>query len=405
MTAHALERLAERLPEIAPAVALRQIRGQIESGTARLICETICGETVWGVPFPSGDIFAVVAQDGQVKTALTPGMVVTTPTGPLELPRRAPLSPGLHRIPAADYHADKLAPAPSLSSTLARLLLNRSPRHAWWASPRLNPDWQPEDKAVFDVGRAAHRAVLGAGADYAVIPADYRAANGAASTKEAKAFIAEARDMGLTPVKAEVADQVEVMASAVRGRLAAMGIRLAPERSELGAVAQIDGCWCRALFDNVPERGRVVYDIKTTTDASPEAVVAAIRRYGYDVQAAHYLDVMEAATGERRRMRFVFVEKEPPHEVFVGDMHDAPGEDGDWMETARSKAREARRIWRECSEAGEWPGFPARIGSIRAPIWHAQDWADRETGRPVIEKPSADALRAAREFQAPEGVK
>lgn len=41
------------------------------------------------------------------------------------------------RLPSAEYHADP-APEPSLSATLAKLLISRSPRHAWMASPRLN---------------------------------------------------------------------------------------------------------------------------------------------------------------------------------------------------------------------------------------------------------------------------
>lgn len=311
---------------------------------------------------------------------------------------------GLHQIPADEYHRDP-APEPSLSSTLARLLLNRSPLHAWHASPRLNPDWQPVEKAVFDVGRAAHRALLGAGADYAVIPADYLAANGAASTKLAKDFIAEAREAGLTPIKADVAEQVETMAAAVRGRLAAMGIRFDPARSELAALAQIDGTWCRAMFDSAPERGGVIYDLKTTVDASPDAAIRTVETYGLDVQAAHYLDVFEAVTGERRRMRFVLVEKEPPHEVAVVELHDDPESEADWMADARSKVREARRIWRECLDAGQWPGYPARVAILGARSFYRARWADREVGRPVTDKPSAEALRAAREFQAPEGVR
>jgi hypothetical protein len=61
---------------------------------------------------------------------------------------------GLHRFAPEEYHRDP-APAPSLSSTLARVLLNQSPLHAWTASPRLNPMWEPKDSATFDIGRAA----------------------------------------------------------------------------------------------------------------------------------------------------------------------------------------------------------------------------------------------------------
>jgi len=309
---------------------------------------------------------------------------------------------GVHQIDAEAYHADP-APAPSLSSSIARVLLNQSPRHAWHASPRLNPDWQPTERKTFDIGRAAHRLVLGAGSDFDVIPHDLLASNGAASTKEAKAFIEDCRARGLTPLKEAEADAVQVMASAVADRLDAMRIKLDPARSELAAIAQVDGVWCRAMIDNAPADPRLpLYDFKTTTDASPDAIRRAVEAYGYDVQAAHYLATWHAATGERRRFRFVFVEKEPPHEVAVVELHDSPDDDADWMATARSMATEARRIWGECLAADEWPGYPAQVQVLGASGWRQQRWADREIGQPVIpKKPSADALRAAREAMAP----
>ncbi|MBW4971899.1 hypothetical protein KZY98_15680, partial [Croceibacter atlanticus] len=66
-----------------------------------------------------------------------------------------PLSPGTYDLPAEVYHADQMCAVPTLSSSLARLMLARSPRHAWHASPRLNPDHQSDDRKTFDIGRAA----------------------------------------------------------------------------------------------------------------------------------------------------------------------------------------------------------------------------------------------------------
>ena len=314
------------------------------------------------------------------------------------------LPQGVHRIAADAYHADP-APVPSLSSSIARIILNQSPRHAWHESPRLNPDWKPTDRKTFDIGRAAHRLVLGAGSDFDVIPPEMLASNGAASTKEARAFIEDCRARGVTPIKESEADAVQLMANAVADRLAAMRIKLDPARSELVALAQVDGVWCRAMVDNAPIDPRLpLYDFKTTTDASPDAIRRAVETYGYDVQAAHYQDTWFAATGERRRFRFVFVEKEPPHEVGVIELHDAADDPADWMGTARSMAREARRIGGECLAADEWPGYPAQVQILGASGWRQQRWADREIGQPVTSKPSAAALRAAAQFQAPEGM-
>lgn len=308
--------------------------------------------------------------------------------------------PGLHRIDAETYHSDP-APRPSLSSSLGRKLLDQSPLHAWTASRRLNPDWQPDDRKTFDIGRAAHREVLGAGGDFAEIPPGMLASNGAASTKEAKEFIAECRAAGVTPIKGEDAEQVRTMAAKLRPRLRDAGVTLDPDRSELAALAEIDGVCVRALIDNAPEQSPWLIDFKTTTDASPAACIRAVTAYGYDFQAAHYLDAWEAATGERRRMLFVFQEKEPPFEVGLVELHDAPDDEADWMLDARHKAAEARRIWGECLATGVWPGYPARIALVGAPSWHRAKWADRPVLAPIPQSTIARSMA----WQSPEGMK
>lgn len=310
------------------------------------------------------------------------------------------LAPGVHaHIPETDYHADALTDRPALSSTIAKLML-RSPLHAWTAHPRLNPAWEPTERKTFDIGRAAHRAVLGRGGDYVAIPAAMLASNGAASTKAAKEWIEESRAAGLTPLKAEEVDQIGAISDAVTVRIAAMGIRLDPARSEVTAIGAVEGVMCRARFDNLPEKGGVIYDLKTCEDASADAVIRAVERYGYDVQAAHYTATLEAATGQRRRMRFIFVEKAAPYEVAVVELHDDPGADSDWMIAARSKAAEARRLWAECLLTGEWPGYPLAVQIIGARGWDQARWEQKMADR--ADKPSAEAIRAAYQAQAPE---
>ena len=61
----------------------------------------------------------------------------------------------------ADYHADVGSPVPSLSSSIANVLISRSPLHAWMAHPRLNPDWRPEPwNKRLDFGTFAHKLLL-----------------------------------------------------------------------------------------------------------------------------------------------------------------------------------------------------------------------------------------------------
>ena len=310
------------------------------------------------------------------------------------------LPEGIHQISADAYHGDP-APAPSLSSTIARVLLNQSPRHAWTQSPRLNPNWQPVEKKTLDIGRAAHRLVLGAGSDFEIYPADILASNGAASTKEAKAFAEDCRARDVTPLKAEDADAIFAMAQAVQARLDAMRITLDPARSEIAALAEIDGVWCRAMVDNAPDAplgrfGKYLLDLKTTTDANPEAIEKTILNYGYHIQAAHYLDVWKAATGEDRFFLFVFVEKVDPFEVCL--VRIMPG----GLVIGQKQAREARRIWGECLATNDWPGYPSGIVEVDLPEWYQARFLEREFSAATTPKPTAEALRRASEFQAPQ---
>lgn len=398
MTAHALERLAERAPGIAPSAALAQIEAAIARGKAYGVAQSVSGERIYEARLSTGQIvFPMVVNDGAaVKTVLAEGMTLTTPTGVITLERRG-LPVGIHQIDSDEYHADPCS-KPSLSSTVAKILLAQSPLHAWTASPRLNPDWEPKDSKTFDIGRAAHRAVLGAGNDFVAIPDDLLGANGAASTKAAKEFIADAREGGLTPLKSAEVMQIEAMRAKIADKLVSLQIDLDPAHSEVVALAKIDGVHCRAMVDNAPGHPSVpLYDFKTTTDASPDAAMRAVMNYGYDVQAAHYLDTWKAATGEDRLFRFIFQEKEAPYEVAVIEV----GPDS--LAMARKKIARAREMWGNCLAVDDWPGYAPGVHRIELPEFFHAKWLERESVEADFKaRTGQDILDAARHWQAPE---
>jgi len=308
------------------------------------------------------------------------------------------ITTGIHRLEADAYHGDP-APAPSLSSTLAKLMLAQSPLHAWTASPRLNPDWEPNDSKTFDIGRAAHRAILGAGSDYVEIPEELLGANGAATTKAAKEFIAEAREKGLTPLKGAEVAEIEAMQTHAAAKLAALGIALDPARSEMAALAEIDGTWCRCMVDNAPADPRQpLFDFKTTTNAGPDAAMRAVMNYGYDVQAAHYVETWKAATGEERRFVFLFQEKTAPYELTAIEL------DGEALDMARKKTRRAREMWADCLAKDSWPGYALGIFKVPLPAFFHERWLERESVEADYRaRTGQDMLDAARAWQAPSG--
>jgi len=330
-------------------------------------------------------------------------------------PENVHLGAGVYRLPADVYHSDP-APEPSLSSSVAKVLISETPLHAWTASPRLNPDWEPEVKKAFDIGTAAHRLVLGVGEDFEAIPDGMLSADGGIRTKEAKEFVADCRNRGVTPLKEAEVEAINHIARKVGAALREMNMPIDPDHSEVAMLAKFDGVWNRCMFDNLPPGKTYALDLKTTAGSvHPDALAKTVADRGYDISAAHYLRILKELTGEERTMRFVFVEKAPPFEVGVvelwsdGTMRPAsdyePDETltGDWFADAEQKLRRARRQWRACLDSGEWPGYPRRVAQIAAPIWHRRNSAAAH-GFPEIApkpKPSEAARAASMQFQAP----
>jgi hypothetical protein len=303
---------------------------------------------------------------------------------------------GIHSIPAEVYHADALRTEVTLSSSLARVVLNQSPLHAWTAHPRLNPEYEPKTSDAFDIGRAAHRAILGAGGEFVAIPDALLSDDGGVRTKEARAWVNEARASGLTPLKSEKVEAIQAMADTAHDALRDYRIKLDPDRSELSALAMVNGVWCRAMVDNAPESPRLpLFDFKTCESADPDAVRRSIMAYGYDMQARFYVDAWQEATGQLREFWFIFQEKSAPFEVAVVSLSDLD------MDLAGLRCTRARETWGECLRTGEYPGYPRQVLTLDLPEFYHQRHEARAAAETAA-KPSREALDAARAWQAPQ---
>jgi PDDEXK-like domain of unknown function (DUF3799) len=273
-------------------------------------------------------------------------------------------------LPEAEYHA-----RPELSSTEARLLLQSPAKYRW------KKDHPPliEPSKKFDLGTAVHTRVLGVGEPVAVIPEEMLASNGAASTKAAKEFIADARTKGLVPLKQSDYEPTVQAAESVLAHPTARALFNQPGAAEVSVFATIDGVDVRARFDFLPDQGerrRVAVDLKTTIDASVNAFEKTVASYGYDVQRAWYLDALDEAEGPmphglEPELLFVAVEKEPPYLVAV---HQLPTQ---WAEMGRVKAAKAREIFAECTANNQWPGYPEEVQLLTPPVWAVYEFEER----------------------------
>lgn len=276
------------------------------------------------------------------------------------------LGPGIHTIPAEDYHRDP-CPEPSLSASIAALMCNRSPRHAWTQHPRLNPEYAPKAKPAFDVGTVAHELLLRGQDICEVIDAPDR------RKKETQAACMAARESGRVPLLAHEYDAVCALVERAREQFAQRNDdppMLTDGTPEATIVWDEHGVTCRARLDWLRDDSAAIDDIKTTAGSAAPDDWARRRLFdiGADVQVAFYERGIERLTGRRPEFRFAVVETTPPHALSVVSL--APSA----LELARDKVQVAIETWRACLASGDWPGYPDGIAYAEAPAWHLEQW-------------------------------
>jgi hypothetical protein len=269
---------------------------------------------------------------------------------------------GVYDLPAAEYHADP-APAPSLSASCARLLLDRSPLHVWWEHPRLNTMREPEPPSdAQECGAIVHTLFLGVGPEIVEVEADdWR-------TAKAREKREQARAEGKLPVLSWRLAELERCADAARAQIQAypeIAALLSAGRAEQTVLWREGETWCRALVDWLPDDPRApLLDLKTTSlSAAPQSWERrVIDRYA--LQAAFYTRGLAAVRGVRPEgMRFVVIELDPPHALSV--LAPAP----DLEALAERDVNEALALWSRCLATNHWPGYPTEIAWVEAPGW------------------------------------
>ena len=302
------------------------------------------------------------------------------------------LSPGVYDIEPAAYHQDPCL-EPSLSASLAALMIDATPAHAFAASPRLNPDYEPEVKTAFDIGSAVHELMTGKGRGIARVDADdYR-------SKAAQQERDKAREEGYTPLTNPQYDQVMRMIRAARVQMRSHGIGdpFDGGRNEVTLIWKQDGVTNRCMVDSLDERNRIAYDLKTLAGvADPERWVRRAMDHAVDMRAAHYLDGLRETMGGDWTYRFVLIEKDQPHCLSVVQLS------GSGIMIGGKKIKRAREMWRHCIDRNEWPGWSSYIAVVDPPAFHEARWLDRESAEADYKRRTGrDVLEMAMAMQAP----
>jgi hypothetical protein len=268
-------------------------------------------------------------------------------------------------IPEAEYHADA-----ALSSGIAKLLIERSPAHAWIAHPTLNPDWKPEVEDKFDIGTAAHKLLL-EGED-SIVEGDFPDWRSAV----AKQFREDARKLGQVPLLIPQANRVREMVAKGQEQMGTWYSDLdlfTNGKPEVTIRWEDDhGVHCRARIDWLHDDGKMINDYKTTSASSlPRKWERTMYGMGADFQVAFYLRGLKKMTGVDAEWLFVVQETYAPYALSVVTL--APSAKA----LADDKVQKAIDLWATCMEKDFWPAYPAKIASIEVPPWEENKWFER----------------------------
>lgn len=279
----------------------------------------------------------------------------------------------VQQLTQAEYRADlRLA----THSRVRKMLPPSTPAHARWELD--NETWSDN----LDLGKAAHREVLGAGDDYQVVTGSGVDPN-AWATKDTKTEVEQVRAAGKTPIRPKDHATIVDMAKALRrNRLAAALLNPengAPEQAILWPDEHIPAVRRGTLLDWLPNRPTQVgkrlllSDYKTADEADPEEWArGSAHKYGYHSQAAWNLDAAHALYPELGEddVAFMFIvqSKKPPYPVAVVQLED---ED---VRIGRALNTWAIQRWHQCWESGVWQGYGDQVHTVSLPAWYRDRW-------------------------------
>lgn len=261
---------------------------------------------------------------------------------------------GLHDLPFADYLKLDAINKSSLDD------IHQSPAHFQYR--KANPE-EPTDAMI--LGSATHHGVLQPELLYKEYFARPDGIDG--RTKEGKAKLEELgkANVGKTMLKAPEFAMIEGMMKAARSHKVASRL-LSGGQAEVTAISQDPefGLTCKARPDYVTT-GDTLIDLKTTNDVSFFSFQRQVRDFRYHVQAAWYLDVVNAAIGKDQYKRFVLVavEKEAPYGIMIYEMDPVS------LKLGRAEARRDLKTYAECLKSNVWPCYTEATQIMTIPTY------------------------------------
>jgi hypothetical protein len=313
--------------------------------------------------------------------------------------------PGIYNIPEADYHADP-CPEPSLSSSIAIVLAERTAAHARQEHPRLNPAPEREESPQMDFGTAAHALLTGQATDFVIIdPEQHPNKDGKIPDGWTNAAMKAARDAayeaGKVPLLPSAWGQVRSMAKSARRQLDRTEDLQGLFTPEWGVYEQTliwrekNGVWCRCRPDGLSHGRGVMVDYKTdSASAAPDAWARKARTMRYDIQDSFYRRGVRALFGKNPAFLFAVQEKEAPFALAVHAMTPEKQAAADYA------VDRAIQLWCWCLKNNAWPGYDRRTHYHDLKPWER---VELETAQIRDEsQPTAEQFARMITWQAPQ---
>lgn len=290
--------------------------------------------------------------------------------------------PGFYAIDIERHHGQP-CDGPSVTSGILRKMELESPADVW-AFHQLNPNrWPRPETDALRLGRAM-AAFIEAGIEglkecFLILPENKPSRPTAA---QRKAFDeGRASDKALDSIQfwdAIEADGRSILSAKELETLTDMGRVLAQDpaaRAALGGMPEITmawmdeatGLWCLARPDQIEFSGMLSDYKKVAAAGSPFSARLCNRRahqHGYHMQMAFAAEGFQILTGEwASSVGLIFQSGTPPHHVIAMPIEDEA------LRIGMFQNDRARRRFRECLDAGHWPGPGEEVTSFRLPEW------------------------------------
>ena len=271
---------------------------------------------------------------------------------------------------------------PRLSPSIAKILLQRSPLHAWQAHRLLGGVKKAASKEM-DEGRLIEAILFGMPLDDIQL-LDFDSYRTTAAKDARDKALAE----GLIPILAEQFNKYSLAADPMQKALAAKGIDLSAGQKQVRfewqslnpqAPGMGKGVACSSVLDQLlleEKAGKcLIRDLKTTDNAHPRNIQRKMMDMGYDIQEAAYREAVNEKypwTAGRTEFEFVYVEREAPYAVTVAKLA------GSMQEVGQRRWQRAVQTWGQCLNTRRWPDYSPVPVRIEVLPWQLTQEAEQE---------------------------